>query len=394
MIRTQVMEPVARNTALFFQSETQGFSPFQCFRIVVLIGLSIQSCASGSAQEKIEQKRIEAVVETRANVVCFVVKNLKDPSAATVRVWRSDSNIDSNPPMMGKPSVELGELVFVPRFPVQAGAKYVVSIQTEPDSRPSRFVLEVPGKSEVKTKVVGFFPSAAQLPENTLKFYVHFSAPMRKGDIYRYVRLREVGGKVVELPFLEIEQEFWSRDSKRLTLLLDPGRIKRGLKPREEMGPILVAGKSYELVVNGSWVDANGNELGTDVVKRFFAVGEDQSQPDPAKWKIGAPAAGSRRPLEILFPDSLDHAMLYRAINVIDSHTNPVQGSVTVSDHEKRWSFQPIQKWRSGSYKIIVSEELEDNAGNSIGRPFDVDLFDETESSESTPVVELKFEVS
>ena len=217
---------------------------------------------------------------------------------------------------------------------------------------------------------------------------------MQKGDVYRYIRLREVDGKEVELPFLEIEQEFWSRDSTRLTLLLDPGRIKRGLKPREEMGPILVAGKSYELVISSNWEAANGGELGREFVKQFVAVAEDHAQPNPANWKVTAPAAGSRERLGVVFSDSLDHGMLFLAINVVDSNSNPVAGTVTVSEQETKWSFQPNQDWKSGSYKITVNKDLEDNAGNSIGRPFDVDMVEETESPASIPVVEIKFEVT
>lgn len=392
MIEMPVMTRLSRNTALFSRPGTQGFSAIRCFAVAVMIGLSFQSCPSVGGQET-DQKKVEAVVEIRAKGGCFIVKNLKDPSAAKVRVWRADSNIDTSPPMMGTAATEQADLVFVPRFPLQAGVQYVVRVQPDPNSKSIIFRVEVSGKPKLNTEVVGFYPSPDKLPENTLKFYVQFSAPMQKGDIYRYIRLREVDGKEVELPFLEIEQEFWSRDSKRLTLLLDPGRIKRGLKPREEMGPILIAGKSYELVISGSWPDANGDELGKEFMKRFLAAAEDHSQPDPAKWKVTSPAAGSRDPLEIVFPNSLDHAMLFLAINVVDSNSKPVSGTVTVSDQETIWSFLPNQEWQSGSYRINVNKDLEDNAGNSIGRPFDVDLFEKTESPESTKVVELEFEV-
>ena len=51
-------------------------------------------------------------------------------------------------------------------------------------------------------------------------------------------------------PFLELDEELWSPDGTRFTLIFDPGRIKRGLKPREEVGPVLEAGKSYSLVID------------------------------------------------------------------------------------------------------------------------------------------------
>ena len=52
--------------------------------------------------------------------------------------------------------------------------------------------------------VAQVYPSADVLPENLLKFYVHFSGPMRGGHIYDHVRFRDEAGKLVEMPFLEM----------------------------------------------------------------------------------------------------------------------------------------------------------------------------------------------
>ena len=265
--------------------------------------------------------------------------------------------------------------------------------QSDPALKPAAFFVETPKRNEQASKVVAVYPSSDTLPENTLRFYVQFSAPMRKGNIYRYLSIREVGGKVVELPFLEIEQEFWSRDSKRLTLLLDPGRIKRGLKPREEMGPILVEGKTYELVVDGDWPNSNGRKLGQDFIKRFQVTAADHSQPDPSKWKVTAPAAGTTEPLVVEFLDSIDHSMLSRSIRVLDPVGKKVTGEIEISGRETTWTFKPDLPWLSGVQKLNVDATLEDNAGNSIGRPFDVDLIKKAKSGKSPSAIELEFQV-
>ena len=44
----------------------------------------------------------------------------------------------------------------------------------------------------------------------------------------------------------------------RLTLLLDPGRIKRGVRPLEEIGGALQVGRTYTLVIDDAWPDAKG----------------------------------------------------------------------------------------------------------------------------------------
>ena len=85
--------------------------------------------------------------------------------------------------------------------------------------------------------------------------------------------------------------------------------------------------------------------------------------------------------------------MLLGAIRVIDPDANIAEGEVAVSNHETRWSFVPKAEWTAGSFKITINQDLEDNAGNSIGRQFDVDMFEKTESGETKPVVELEFEV-
>ena len=100
------------------------------------------------------------------------------------------------------------------------------------------------------TRVVSVWPSRELLPENLLRFYVSFSAPMSRGEAYRRIKLLDAStGKPVDAPFLELDEELWSPDGTRFTLLFDPGRIKRGLRPREEVGPVLEAGKSYSLMI-------------------------------------------------------------------------------------------------------------------------------------------------
>ena len=50
------------------------------------------------------------------------------------------------------------------------------------------------------TVVEAVYPTAERLPENQLKFYLHFSAPMSRGEAYRRVQLLDEKGKAVELP--------------------------------------------------------------------------------------------------------------------------------------------------------------------------------------------------
>ena len=71
------------------------------------------------------------------------------------------------------------------------------------------------------------------------------------------------------LAFVEIEHGLWDPRQTRLTVLLHPGRIKRGVAPGERLGPPLRAGRSYRLVVDASMPDAAGRPLGRAFEKRF-----------------------------------------------------------------------------------------------------------------------------
>ena len=360
--------------------------PKRCFACLWVVASLLFFACSAPAQEL----GVEVVDQKGKPVV--VVKGLTAPEVANVQVWLHDADVNVDPPMLGSVERSKDRVIFRPRFAVQQNTKLNIAVQTDPKLKPTHFTATTPARAKAAATIDAVFPSADELPENILKFYVQFSTPMQKGDIYRFVRLRELDGPDIELAFLEIEQELWSRDSKRLTLLLDPGRIKRGLKPREEMGPIFVAGESYELVIDGKWPNADGVAIGKDYVKRFLAIDEDRSQPDPVQWKIKAPDAGAADPLTVTFLKPLDQPMLMRAIEVRNAKSHPVAGKASVSDQEKTWSFQPDKPWKPGKYKLIIEETLEDNAGNSIGKPFDVDVFQQTEPP-TGKTVELEFEV-
>jgi len=316
----------------------------------------------------------------------------KLPGETAVNVWLSSANKKTDPSIFGKVTSEGGQILFAPRFPFQRGKSYTIVVVGDGEVKTSE-LLDVPAKESKRTAIDSLYPSADEIPENLLRFYVQFSAPMRKGDIYSHIRILNENGDEIELPFLEIEQELWSRDSTRLTLLLDPGRFKRGLKPREEMGPILVSGQEYSLVIDGKWKDANGQSIGKDVVKRFLAVSEDHVQPDPSSWKVSVPKSGSKEVLTVTFDGSIDWSMLFRSITLLDSDARTVAGSISVSEHETVWTFTPEQVWEKGSYTISVDPSLEDAAGNSVGRQFDVDVFEKTESSNDGTISSISFSI-
>ena len=154
--------------------------------------------------------------------------------------------------MLGVYSFKDGVLRFEPQFPLDRMVIYVAwfnptgldGFKSAPPLPIYSFFLPAlpPAPATVVRQV---YPSADVLPENLLKFYIHFSAPMRSGDIYRHIHLRDEAGKDIELPFLELGEELWNPAMTRLTLFIDPGRIKREFKPLEEIGPSLEIGRAH-----------------------------------------------------------------------------------------------------------------------------------------------------
>jgi hypothetical protein len=286
------------------------------------------------------------------------------------------------PAVLGSYRVEAGVLRFEPRYPLVPGVPYRAVF--EPSQVPTRAARHEPtiqqelliAKPKAEpSRVVQVYPTADRLPENQLKFYLVFSAPMARGDVYRHIKLLDEHGKAIDLPFLELDQELWDKSAQRLTVFCDPGRIKRGLKPREDLGPVLTEGKRYTLVIDSGLEDANGNPLKEPFRKAFQALPPDDTQPDPKTWKVLAPPAGTKTPLTVTSPKSLDQALFERLVWVVDAQGRKVAGTVTVTQEEKVWRFTPAAAWEAGNYQLVADTRLEDLAGNNIARPFEVDVF-------------------
>ena len=222
------------------------------------------------------------------------------------------------------------------------------------------------------TTVVQVYPTADALPENLLRLYVHFSGPMGRTDAADYARVLDANGQAVDDVFLPLNLALWNEDRTRYTLLLDPGRVKQGIRPNRELGRAIAAGHSYTLAIDRGWPDASGAPLAESYTRTFTVVAPRDQAIDPTKWRLVAPAAGTRDPLVVSFPEPLDHALLYRALLVTTNRGLVVGGNVEVEAAETRWVFTPHDAWRSLGHRLTPLPTLEDPAGNRVGRAFEV----------------------
>ena len=295
-----------------------------------------------------------------------------DASAARLEVYVGPKPIPvDRPAVLGRSIRDGATLTYEPRFRFMPGMHYLARMHTGSCSTELAFRMPEPEATDAPTRVQAVYPSATTVPANLLRMYVTFSASMFGKDVARYVRLEDDRGLPVELPFVEVEHGLWDPSMRRLTLFLHPGRIKRGVGPNETMGPVLQPGRHYSLVVDGALKDGRGRPLAAPFRHRFEVTTEDRTAPNLDDWRIEAPAHLGDR-LAVLFPEPLDRALLMRWIDVRDAAGRSLEGSVEVDEGERRWRFRPDRPWSPGRYGLHVHPALEDLAGNTPTRLFDV----------------------
>ncbi|MGH9867968.1 MAG: Ig-like domain-containing protein [Candidatus Polarisedimenticolia bacterium] len=317
--------------------------------------------------------------------------------------WSPAGNV--HPPIAGRWTVEPEAIRFTPRFPLATGIEYTARFdgalferltgQRGPQAArlDLTFAMPDPG-TRPSTIVEAVQPGIEVVPENLLRLYVHFSAPMKEQLVGDAISIYDERGAEVELPFVEIPQGLWDPSRRRLTLIFHPGRIKREVGPHQAMGTPLREGARYRLVVEATLRDALGQPLARSYEWSFRVGPADRISPDPASFRILAPS-GPSAPLAIDFPEPLDPALVQRLLGVEDAGRLPMRGTSSTSRDGMRWTFSPAEPWRPGGYSIVIDPDLEDLAGNTPVRLFDRELPADGGGAPAQPVspIRLSFRV-
>lgn len=276
-------------------------------------------------------------------------------------------------PMFGRYEFRGKQLRFTPRFRLLPGHRYRATLRLVNGKAHSVYYSVPAAKSTKAAVVTAVYPSGNTLPANNLKFHIHFSQPMREGKaIFERIQLLDDKGKPVPDSWRRVE--IWSNAYQTFTLYIHPGRIKTGVNLRTEIGPVLEPGRKYRLVIPRTVVNASGTRLSRSFEIRFRATAPDHARPLPTKWKLTAPGAKTRQPIQIAFGEPLDRLLLQSMLEIKDGNSRKIAGVITIDKHEQRWSFTPTKPWIAGEYSLIVDRDLEDLAGNTPVRLFDRDL--------------------
>ncbi len=293
----------------------------------------------------------------------------------------------------GQPPVMLGEfvktnggVVFQPVVPFTRGLRY--EIRANNHTLKQIDIPSPPGKAEI----MAIYPSADTVPENLLKIYLHFSMPMQSGVALQNIAMLDEKGDTLQGVFLDLQPELWNHENTILTLWLDPGRIKRDLKPNLALGPPVTRGRSYSLAVSRSWSSAAGSSLSDNSSIQWHVVAPDSVSPSVSRWTIISPPAGSNRELVVQTGESLDHELLNATVRVVTDRGEEIAGRYRTGPRERTLLFQPTADWKIGHYKLEIETRLEDLAGNNLNRVFDRDVKNSSAPGEASTVAR-EFEI-
>jgi hypothetical protein len=207
-------------------------------------------------------------------------------------------------------------------------------------------------------------PQARSLPANTLRFYIHFPKSGEAHFDRDHLWILDAEGREVPDPFLVLSQELWSVDGRRLTVLMEPGRIKRGMGADPSHEPAFVVGRTYSLVLEA---------LG-QTVRHAFRVDDPILKPiDESFWHVDPPTAGSLDPIILHFDRVMDAESCQDEIGVMTATGQPVRTRISVELDGTSARIFPSQLWGEAEHVLVASERLEDVCGNRLGEALDHD---------------------
>lgn len=335
---------------------------------------------SGPAEElriqpTTDAKHIEVSAVLPASLRAKLPKGEVDAANAKEVLWLSVvlESGKKGPPIFGRYERKGNRLIFRPRFALTATQLYHASFAKSPKQTLTRFY-RVPDATNGKPPVVvKVYPTSSVLPANHLRFVIIFSQPMRGGrKIFDQIKIVDENGE--EITGAWLYNELWNEDGTMLVLYIHPGRIKWGVLLRMTLGPVLRPNRRYSLVISPDMLGANGRPLGKRYTKEFRATAENRKRIALDKCRVTPPQAGSDKPLTLKFPNIIDRNSLLQYVRIENAAGKTIAGKITIGAEERAWLFQPSRPWQAEEYNIVIDPRLEDHAGNSPLRPFDLDL--------------------
>jgi len=204
-------------------------------------------------------------------------------------------------------------------------------------------------------------PSGPDVPANLLRIEIDLDRPLLRPLDMSRVALFDERGRSIRVGLLDLPLA--SRDGRKVTLLMDPGRLKTGVGPNVVLGLALHQGEWVTLSVSDP-------QLGTPLRKRWRVVPARRERIVPQLWNLQLPVAGGRDPLDVSFSYALGSSAA-ELIAIAAPNGERVVGAAMLTRGETHWRFVPARPWESGQYELRVHPSLEDVAGNRVCAAFE-----------------------
>ncbi|MFZ6756185.1 hypothetical protein ACO0K9_03120 [Undibacterium sp. Ji50W] len=207
----------------------------------------------------------------------------------------------------------------------------------------------------------GLTPSGPTVAENLLRIELHLDGPLAAPLDMAHVALFDSTGTPIRDAFLDLPLP--DQSGRNVTLLLHPGRIKRGVGPNLALGPALRSGQSVTLRIDDPQLDR-------PLEQRWLVTAPLRQRIDPQQWAVQTVQRGSLQPLRVIVPAALDGAAAAQ-IAVQDPEGRRMSGTATLTAGEREWRFTPARIWRPGTYLLRIHPQLEDPQGNRLCSAFE-----------------------
>ncbi len=259
-----------------------------------------------------------------------------------------------------------GRFALHANWPLMAGTDYRLYLESGGKERV--LSVSVPAVAAPPAAAARLSPEMPVLPANILRLHLFFDTPMARGQVADHVRLIDARGREIPHAFLNLGVELWSADQRRLTLMLDPGRLKRGVGPNLALGAPLEPGNRYAVEALAGMRDARNRPLARGLRHWFVAGVAERTAISPDEWRIDA-VSGE---LRVRFGRAMDEPSVIRTLRLRGRGTSSATAVPRLAeDGSALWPLATVPE--GSSLELLVGPGLEDAAGNTICGAFEVE---------------------
>lgn len=213
---------------------------------------------------------------------------------------------------------------------------------------------------------VALWPPPAAWPANILRFHLAFPLPMDGWRAMDHLALEAAGDTAPGTALLDLQDELWDPEQTVLTVLLHPGRVKRGVGA---LGTALRPGAAARLLLRATLTDATGEALGRDVT---FGITVTPAVRAPIRLPDSITPGDARASVPLDLGRPFDLLGVTEGLRLADMAGRPV--AHRAEPFARGVVLHPATTWPGGVLRLAASPWLEDACGNRADAAFEAPL--------------------